>query len=211
MKNSISQLFDENHSLPNYAVSFNQHKKQKTEKSAVLKEPNNYPGYPGELLTSHAMYQMMAGLIPDLWKACIDLIGTFIQRSSPYSALQFVNVLRDMHKISLEEIDRFKANPETNHVLIQNDLMKVVLIHWEPGKQSNIHGHPSGGCVFKVLHGALEEKRYTADENARFLSVSKCDAGSIAYIDDNMAYHAVGNPFKKSAISIHAYTPGKKS
>lgn len=30
----------------------------------------------------------------------------------------------------------------------------------------------------------------------------------MAYIDDEMAYHAVGNPFDEPAISLHAYTSG---
>jgi predicted metal-dependent enzyme (double-stranded beta helix superfamily) len=107
-------------------------------------------------------------------------------------------------------MQRFTNNKETNHVLIQNEWLKVVLIHWKPGKYSSIHGHPSGGCVFKVLQGTLEEKRYTTGEDPKLLATSKYEKNSIAYIDDHMAYHAVGNPSNASAISIHVYTPGIK-
>ena len=30
-----------------------------------------------------------------------------------------------------------------------------------------------------------------------------------AYLDDHMAYHAVGNVSRRYAYSLHVYTPGK--
>ena len=74
----------------------------------------------------------------------------------------------------------------------------------------DIHGHPAGGCVFKVLQGTIEEKRYTSTINPELIAISKYQKGNMAYIDDQMAYHAVGNPFSTSAISLHVYTPGLK-
>lgn len=162
------------------------------------------------LLKPKAKEEMTLGQIPDLWAVCLDLFNTFFSHEAPYSALQFVQVLNKLQSINQDEIRRFLVNPETNHVLIQNDLLKVVLIHWKPGKISSIHGHPSGGCAFKVLQGQVEELRYTTNKSPQLLSSSTYIAGSIAYIDDQMGYHAVGNPFNSSAVSLHAYTPGSK-
>ncbi|HYQ58073.1 MAG TPA: hypothetical protein VEP89_12090, partial [Draconibacterium sp.] len=49
---------------------------------------------------------------------------------------------------------------------------------------------------------------YSTDEKQRILCSNGYRAGSIAYIDDRMGYHAVGNPFGSSAVSLHVYTPG---
>lgn len=174
---------------------------QNTFKAAINRE---------SLLNPKSNGQMALGLIPDLWDVCLDLFSTFFIREAPYSAIQFVPVLKAFQSIEEQQIQRFINNPETNHVLIQNDLLKVVLIHWKPGKISSIHGHPSGGCVFKVLKGQLEELRYTTDASPQLLSSSTLLAGSMAYIDDKMGYHAVGNPFNSPAISLHVYTPGIK-
>ena len=162
------------------------------------------------LLTSSALYQMSMGLLPDLWQVCLDLYHTFLDKSTPFTAMQFIPVLKKLLSINHQEMERFLENHDTHHVLIQNELLKVVLIHWQPGKYSPIHGHPAGGCVFKVLHGSIEEKRYTPDAEPQLIAVSRYDKGSMAYIDDHMAYHAVGNPFDSSAISLHVYTPGLK-
>ncbi len=163
-----------------------------------------------EILTPKTQIELMLGSIPDISEVCRDLFNTFAHNQAPYTALQFSRVLQNFELTDPIQILRFMNNQETNHVLIHNDLLKVVLIHWKPGKISSIHGHPAGGCVFKVLQGSVEELRYTSDDSPKLLARSTYQAGAMAYIDDDMAYHAVGNPFDESAISIHAYTPGKK-
>lgn len=162
-----------------------------------------------KLLTDEAAAEMSRGTIPNLEQVCRDLYHTLLIHHTPYTALQFIPVLKKLTALHREEAEQFLKNPTTNHVLMQNDWLKVVLIHWKPGKVSSIHGHPSGGCVFKVLQGCLEEKRYSPDDSQqRLIGVSTLQSGGMAYIDDGMAYHAVGNPFGSSAISLHVYTPG---
>jgi hypothetical protein len=165
---------------------------------------------PSTLLTEEAIAEIARGGIPDFEQVCHDLYHTFLQPGSPNTALQFIPVLKKLNSIPKAEAEQLVRNPATSHILVQNALMKVVLICWKPGKISSIHGHPKGGCVFKVLKGNLEEKRYSPDEGQRLLAVSTFQPGSMAYIDDNMAYHAVGNPFETAAISLHVYTPGVK-
>jgi len=161
------------------------------------------------LLVPAANLQMKNGMVPELWNVCLELFNTFFVNQAPYSAIQFIPVLQQLNGINNDQLKRFLKNPETRQVLVQNELVKIVLIHWKPGKVSDVHGHPKGGCAFKVLHGKIEELRYTTDSSQRIISSCGYRAGSIAYIDDNIGYHAVGNPFGTSAVSLHVYTPGK--
>jgi len=163
-----------------------------------------------DLLTDEALTEIAQGGIPDLRRVCFDLYNTFSKPADTYSAVQFIPVLKQLGPFDSIEAKRFIQNPTTKHVLVHNPLLKVVLLHWKPGTFSNIHGHPAGGCVFKVLKGRLREKRYTPDAAQRLLSVSTLQSQGIAYIDDDMAYHAVGNPYSASAISLHVYTPGRR-
>lgn len=185
-------------------------------KTYKYKSSNSFPMSPvpvedhENLMNPNALYQMASGKLPDLWEICHQLYHTFFEKNASQNALQFISVLKNKISIDPMQLERFMENPETNHVLIQNELLKVVLIHWKPGKYSNVHGHPAGGCVFKVLHGKIEEKRFTPDSNADLVAVSTYERGGMGYIDDQMAYHAVGNPFDSSAISLHVYTPGIK-
>ena len=160
-----------------------------------------------QLLKDDAERGMLNGTIPNLRMVCYDLLKTFTVRNYPFNALQFVSELRNA-RISEDELRRFLQNKTTNHVLVENSLIKIVLIHWKPGMVSSIHGHPDGGCVFKVLKGRVKEKRYTPDSKQKLLSTSSIEEGSLAYIHNALAHHAVGNPFSKSSVTLHAYTPG---
>ena len=150
-------------------------------------------------------FQMGTGRIPDLREVCIELADTFNIFSAPYSAMQFVPVLQRLHTLDQEQVKSFTKNPQTRHVLVSTDQFEVVLNLWKPGKISDIHGHPGSGCVFKLLHGKLEELRFTPVRFPRLISTSSLRNGSIAYIDDGLAYHQVGNPYGSPAISLHAY------
>ncbi len=91
-------------------------------------------------------------------------------------------------------------------IVILHEFLKIVLIHWLPGKISSIHGHPKGGGIFKVISGSIEELRYTSDPIPKLLSASTFHKDAVGYIDDQLGYHAVGNPHMESAISLHVYT-----
>ena len=164
---------------------------------------------PETLMTKDALAEIAAGNIPDLGKLCLDLHAAIDRPGSSGSALQFVPVLDAMATLKPGAIKRLLNHPKRKHVLVDNKLFKAVLIRWEPGQFSGIHGHPKGGCVFKVLKGKLQEKRYGAGIPHRLLSTGEFFGGSMAYIDDSLAYHAVGNPYEAPAISLHVYTYGK--
>ena len=162
------------------------------------------------ILTPGAKLQTENGQIPDFRIVCRDLFNTFLIYHPPYSALQFLPVFQNLGKVDPVRMKSFLKNRETRFELVNNEFLKVVLIHWKPGKVSDIHGHPEGGCMFKVLQGKLQEIRYTSDSAQKITEFNSYRAEDIAYIDDTQGYHAVGNPFGSSAVTLHAYTPGDK-
>ena len=93
-------------------------------------------------------------------------------------------------------------------MLVQNEQVKIIAIRWEPGQMSDIHGHVIGGGLIKVMHGEIEEKRYSADSEQRLLATGTYLKDNIAYIDDIMGLHSVANKQSTPAITLHIYTPG---
>ena len=90
--------------------------------------------------------------------------------------------------------------------IASDDRMEWVIITWLPGQSTSIHGHPSGGCVFFVLKGSLQETLYdTNDTDGNIRVWTEEDAP--AYIDDHMGKHVVRNISESPAISIHLYSP----
>ena len=213
---SISKSMKEN---PAPEDTFYQENPTKPDHQAAFNSATDKPRTLGDLLengendqfpffTEKAFMDMSLGKIPDFESLYHSLSEIPINDIAPLSAIQFLPALRKFNIDQVEEIKNFIDNPETNHVLVQNDLIKIVLIRWNPGDECNIHGHAERGCVFKVLVGKIVEKRFSADEEQIQLAQGTYKKDNIAYIDDLMGLHCVGNPFSEPAITLHMYTPG---
>ncbi len=161
-----------------------------------------------DFFTEKAVTDMASGKIPNFIQLYHSLKDIQAIPGFQLSAINFLQALREFSLTDTDEIERFINNPETNHVLVQNDKLKMVFIRWEPGSSCKIHGHAAGGCVFKVLQGKVLEKRFSADEKQQLLSENTYYQDSIAYIDDIVGLHSVENPNNAPAITLHLYTPG---
>ncbi len=157
------------------------------------------------LLTPESQKEMRNGTIPDLTKFCHDLMDLEVKGATNITPVEFSDVFDSVKKFNQVDMSRFLNNPETNHVLLRNSFLKVVLIHWPAGRWSGVHGHPNGGGMFKVIKGSLKELRYNSADPRELLTTCIYKNGSKAFIDDRLAFHNVGNPFKGSAVTLHAY------
>lgn len=158
--------------------------------------------------TDKALVDMALNKIPDFESLIYELTEIIGSVGNQIGALDFLPVLRKFSLTDPVELYNFIKNPETNHVIIKNEHLKMVLIRWEPGDISKIHGHAIGGCVFKVLHGKIVEKRFSVENKYKLLSESTYHKDHISYIDDIMGLHCVGNPYSNPAVTLHMYTPG---
>lgn len=158
-----------------------------------------------EGINHEVFHEMEEGQLPDLREFCLILAGIMQGARAPESARDLVPVLNALPELDENAIEGLLKNPVTRQVLISGERFEVVLNHWKPGKASDIHGHPSGGCVFKLLYGKVEEVRYTPQTSPKLLGFASYRRGDLGYIDNKMAYHQVGNPYGRPAVSIHLY------
>lgn len=204
-KSTFSSLSQTNASNHTQTQEKAEHPVKSLEMTGLLEDvqESQYPFF-----TEKAFIDMTLGRIPDFEPLYRSLSGLQVAAGVPVSAIQFLPALRAFSLTDPSEIENFLSHPETNHVLVQNDQIKIVLIRWEPGSECNIHGHAERGCVFKVLQGSIVEKRYSTDDEQRLLAEGTYLKDNIAYIDDIMGLHKVGNPSDTPAITLHMYTPG---
>lgn len=158
-----------------------------------------------DVMPREIAFQMATGRIPDLREVCAELADNFHQSREPYAAMAFVPALEKLQTFDRLQVSSIIKNPVSRHVLLSTHHFELVLNLWKPGKASEIHGHPGGGCVFKLLYGKLEELRFCPGSSPKLLSTSSLRKGDLAYIDNSIAYHQVGNPYGSPAISLHAY------
>lgn len=96
-----------------------------------------------------------------------------------------------------------------NLIATDNETFTLLLLCWNPGKESPIHDHPCDGCWLKVLEGSVQECRY--DHDLKCIADDTYTEDQIAYITDNMGYHKIGNPSHgvtgKITVTLHLYAP----
>ena len=176
-----------------------------TFQDTVLKNINYQTYHP--FFMDQAFADMTLGQIPNFEQLYHSYLEIESEAGKLLPAIHFLPALRDF-SLTNKDIASLLNNPEPKHILVQNDQVKIILIRWQPGELSDIHGHAIGGGLIKVLHGEIKENRYTADSQQRLLSKSTYFTNHIAYIDDVMGLHSVENSQDSPALTLHIYTPG---
>ena len=113
---------------------------------------------------------------------------------------------------SLTGPDRYQR-----HVLHHCPAYEIVLIVWLPGQQTSMHGHPAGGCLFRVLKGSLQEEFVPPHRHAPLVQTWH-DHDFFSYIDDELGMHRMtctstsessdaDERFLDITVSLHIYSP----
>lgn len=119
-------------------------------------------------------------------------------------------------RLDKEEWERFSffdssRNYTRNLVATDGETFTLLLLCWNPGKESPIHDHPCDGCWMHVCEGSIEENRYSNEDGTDRLqcySDKTYQEGQLAFIEDSMGYHKVGNPSGTvPAVTMHLYSP----
>lgn len=100
--------------------------------------------------------------------------------------------------------DRYSRN-----LVYRCDEFELLLLCWDVGQESAIHDHAGQQCWMAVLEGTMEEVHYSlpAGHAAPMLDgrVRRFEAGSVAYIDDDIALHSIRPAPGTRGVSLHLY------
>lgn len=99
------------------------------------------------------------------------------------------------------------TNPKKyqRHIIFWCEQFEIVMIAWLPSQQTSIHGHPSGGCLFRVLDGRLSEELFP--EGGSSVSNTYTNNDAFGYIDDRAGKHRVECTSDRPTLSLHIYSP----
>jgi len=165
----------------------------------------NHPQTVKGEINHEAFFQMAEGQLPDLRELSLTLAGIMHGGRAPETAKDLLPLLNELPPLDEHEVKGLQKLSATRFVLISGERFELVLNHWKPGRATDIHGHPSGGCIFRLLHGKVEEIRYAPGPSRKFLGFVSYKNGDLGNIDNDTALHQVGNPYGRSAVSIHIY------
>jgi len=101
-----------------------------------------------------------------------------------------------------------------NLIATDNETFALMLLCWNPGKFSPIHSHAGSECFLRTLQGAVSEVQYewpeagSSDEaKLKVKGETVVRVGDIAYMNDSLGLHKVGNATTEKAITLHCYMP----
>jgi cysteine dioxygenase len=91
-------------------------------------------------------------------------------------------------------------------VIFRNDIFEIILIAWNPGSMSPIHGHPENGCLMFLINGSLNEERFN-NNNEKSLGNRNINDNSVHYIHNREGKHRISNINNFTVYSVHIYSP----
>ncbi|TVY16400.1 Cysteine dioxygenase [Lachnellula arida] len=93
-------------------------------------------------------------------------------------------------------------------------VFNLLLLVWNPGKESPVHDHADAHCLMKIMKGSLVESRFAIPsrpgEQGPLVQTARKEFGlnQVTYMADILGLHAISNPHPTEyAMSLHLYTP----
>lgn len=95
----------------------------------------------------------------------------------------------------------------TRNCIEENDDFELILLCWEPGQSTPIHGHGGEECWVYFLKGDFEERIYTLDdaENPVLKKRNSVGPGGLSYMENHIGVHSLKNCSSERGLSLHLY------
>ena len=111
----------------------------------------------------------------------------------------------DVEVDGYEKFMKFNQGYYSRIHLINSVHYELILLCWEPGQATPLHGHPNQGCLVKLLKGSLKEEIRSLGKPPE---IRHFQVNDVSYISDDIGYHKVANISNEQAVSLHLYAPG---
>jgi cysteine dioxygenase len=137
-------------------------------------------------------------------KTIEDLIDTLETASSDRFAqiIQQISITED----SLKHFATWLDEGYTRNCLMRNDDYEIILLCWDKGAKTAIHGHGGENCWVYQVSGTVEEIRYTnINDSINESERLALNPGRISFMHDRMGFHAIQNISNDKAMTLHIY------
>lgn len=94
----------------------------------------------------------------------------------------------------------------TRNCLARTEKYELILLCWEIGAETPIHGHGGENCWVYQVKGTVKEMRF--EQNAEVLKLTNqmvLTPGKLTYMNDKMGYHSIKNISNQRAMTLHIY------
>ncbi len=136
----------------------------------------------------------------------IEGLAKALDRVSESERSQVVSQL-DLSPEAFETFATWAEEGYTRNCVARTDEYELLLLCWDQQAETPIHGHGGQDCWVYQIEGTVEEIRIKEDEKGELKETHRMDLspGKISYMNDDMGYHIIKNPFRQRAMTLHIY------
>ena len=139
----------------------------------------------------------------------ITSLNGLIETLKQSDAKDYVKVAKGMN-IPFGDFSKyahFKEDSYARNCIVKTDEFELILICWNKGDITPIHGHDTQNCWVYQVDGKMTEIRYQKDEQGNLIECNKMfiSPGMLTYMHDSMGYHLLENHTKHNAMTLHLY------
>lgn len=136
-------------------------------------------------------------------------IQELILQLSQTSIKDYNKILKnfDFEAVDFGPFQSWSKKRYTRNCIHRDMNFELILLCWEAGQETAIHGHDGEDCWVYLLEGELEEVLYNIDEKEQLkqLVVQEVVPNQLTFMNDRIGYHKLRNVNKGRSLSLHVY------
>lgn len=138
----------------------------------------------------------------------IETITELIEAFENAEPSEQVKVLKsiDIPISEFEEYATWEEGGYTRNCIARRDGFEFILLCWDAGAKTPIHGHDNQNCWVYQVQGSVSEQRFNkASYGFELSNEAVINEGGITYMHDRMGYHTLENFTKTTSMTLHVY------
>ncbi|MGS2725146.1 cysteine dioxygenase [Psychroserpens sp. BH13MA-6] len=95
----------------------------------------------------------------------------------------------------------------TRNCLYRDSRFELILLCWEKGQETAVHGHDGEDCWVYLLEGQMEEVFYEMNPQKTLerLNAHRVVPKQLTFMNDRLGYHKLKNIHQGKSMSLHVY------
>lgn len=113
----------------------------------------------------------------------------------------------DFDSVDFEPFQSWSSQKYTRNCLYRDANFELILLCWEKGQETAVHGHNGEDCWVYLLDGEMEEVLFALDDldQLSYESSQKIISHQLTFMNDKIGFHKLKNTNQGRSISLHLY------
>jgi len=138
-----------------------------------------------------------------------DNIQQLVQLLSKFPTEEYNTILKDFdfESIDFSSFESWSNDCYTRNCLFRDTDFELILICWQQGQETAVHGHDGEDCWVYLLEGEMDEVYFNIDTNKCLQEVGshKVKPNQLTFMNDKFGFHKLKNCSNGKSMSLHLY------